>query len=204
MIGDGATSSGNATIVQKADGTSLAKVAPGDYFVSTKAVQIVTVLGSCVAACIRDPFAGVGGMNHFMLPMGDADRADSWGGGASAANRFGNFAMENLINTIIKMGGTRTNFEVKLFGGGKILDISADVGATNVDFAMRYLATENIPITSHDVGHDYARKVLYEPKTGRARMKKLRDVYTGYVVKSEKKMLQNVVATPTEGSIELF
>ena len=195
---------GQAQVIRRNDGTSIAKVAPGEFYVSREPVQIMTVLGSCVSACIRDPLIAVGGMNHFMLPVGDSVRAGSWGGDDGAVNRFGNYAMESLINAIVSLGGVRSRLEIKLFGGGRVLEISTDVGANNVSFVLDYLETEGLPVTSMDVGQNYARKLLYEPATGRARMKKLRDVYNGYVASAERKLLKGVQEKPVEGSVELF
>lgn len=195
---------GDASVITSASGTQFAKVNPGQFYVSTEDIDIVTVLGSCVSACIRDPMLRVGGMNHFMLPLGSADRAASWGGDAGAVNRFGNFAMESLINSILKSGGKRENLEIKLFGGGRILDISQDVGATNVQFVLDYLETESLSVESKDVGEDYARKLIYNPVSGRARMKKIRDIYVGHVAKTERTLMAQPVEIPAAGSVELF
>ena len=144
-------------------------------------------------------------MNHFMLPLGSEARAKSWGGENSAVNRFGNYAMENLINSIMKAGGSRNRLEVKLFGGGRILDISQDVGATNVQFVLEYLEVEKLSVASMDVGEDYARKLIYNPVTGRARMKKIRDLYHGHLAKTERAMIaQAPVVSPAAGGVELF
>jgi len=179
---------GDATIVERRDGSVIAKLAPGDFFVTSDATPILTVLGSCVSACIRDPVLGVGGMNHFMLPVGDKARSKAWGG-SRAVNRFGNKAMDSLIFSLENAGASRARLEVKLFGGGRVLDLSQDIGAHNVEFALGYLKEKNIPIETMDVGENYARKLIYEPSTGVARMKKLREIYTGYVVSSEKQLL---------------
>ena len=104
----------------KTHDTFAAKILPGEYYVTANNEAIVTVLGSCVSACIRDKVFGIGGMNHFMLPinknMSDIDIA-----AMSNAGRYGNFAMEKMINDILKNGGTRENLEVKIFGGGRVL-----------------------------------------------------------------------------------
>lgn len=181
---------GSADLVTRRDGTVLAKVSPGNFYATRKAVPILTVLGSCVSACIRDPVAGIGGMNHFMLPVGDADRSQAWGD-SDAVNRFGNIAMRNLIDSLIDAGGVKERFEVKLFGGGRVLDFTLDVGARNVEFAQSYLEHENIAVDAMDVGEDYARKLVYEPRSGIAKMKRLRDIYRGYVATAEKQLLQD-------------
>lgn len=190
--------------VDKKSGRTIAKVMPGDYYVTNQDESIATVLGSCVTACMRDPVAGVGGINHFMLPLGNEARAENWGSGSSAMNRFGNFAMEALINAIIKLGGDKRRLEVKLFGGGKVLDISSDVGARNVAFVEEYVAAEGLQVTSRDLGNDYARKVLYDPISGRARMRRLRDSYVDLVATKERKLLADSKAQPPSGELELF
>ncbi len=201
------TEFGDAVVVTGSSGQQFAKVNPGQFFVSTKDIDIVTVLGSCVSACIRDPIMGVGGINHFMLPLGCEDRAESWGGGpgaAGAVNRFGNYAMESLINSVMKAGGNRKRFEIKLFGGGRVLDISADVGKTNVEFVLDYLQAEQLEVAAMDVGQEYARKLIYNPITGRARMKKLREIYNGRVAQTEKSLMETAAVPPPVGSVELF
>jgi chemotaxis protein CheD len=100
----------------------IASILPGEYFVSEEPMIVYTVLGSCISACIRDPIAGVGGMNHFMLPEPKEHGSDSWG----ESTRYGSFAMESLINDILKRGGLKSRLEVKLFGAGKIYEGQID------------------------------------------------------------------------------
>lgn len=196
---------GNAhRFADKSNGRMIAKVLPGQFYVTCEDEGIATVLGSCIAACMRDPVAGVGGMNHFMLPLGNEARAENWGAGSSALNRFGNFAMESLINSIIKLGGDKRRLEVKLFGGGRVLDISTNVGATNVAFVEDYVTAEGLNVISRDVGSDYARKILYDPMTGRARMRRLRDTYVDYVAIKERELLAEGKTQPPSGDLELF
>ncbi|MFK8031509.1 MAG: chemoreceptor glutamine deamidase CheD [Gammaproteobacteria bacterium] len=196
--------SGEAKRFINGEGEITAKVLPGFFYVTSHSESIMTVLGSCIAACIRDPVARVGGMNHFMLPIGDDERASSWGSGGSAANRFGNFAMENLINSLVKHGGVKSRFEIKLFGGGRVLDISTDVGRKNAAFAFSYLEAERMSVVASDVGSDYARKIIYDPMSGRIKLKKLRDVYNGMVANQEKELLRDLKKKPVSGSVELF
>ena len=120
------------------------RINPGGHYVTSGNEMLVTVLGSCVAACIRDPLARVGGMNHFMLPQSDSG---AWGI-ASATMRFGNFAMEQLINEILCRGGRRHNLEIKVFGGAGIIGSSAQVGLRNADFVETYLQEEGLPIAA--------------------------------------------------------
>jgi chemotaxis protein CheD len=128
-------------------------------------VVMTTVLGSCIAACIRDPQAGVGGMNHFLLPEGE-----SRSGGGDAV-RYGAYAMELLINDLLKRGARRERLEAKIFGGAKLFDGLSDVGASNSAFAERFLRDEGIPIVSSSTGGVSARRVEFWPTSGRVRQR---------------------------------
>lgn len=175
-----------------------AKILPGEFYVTMHDELISTVLGSCISACIRDKKLGLGGMNHFMLPASSDD--SSWG----AANRFGNFAMENLINEILKNGGKRENLEVKLFGGGKILQNMTDVGSRNIQFAQEYIKTEGISVVTEDVGDVFPRKVIYFPATGKALVKRLKSLHNDTVVIRERDYMNDIDQKPSQDDIELF
>ena len=175
-----------------------AKILPGEFYVTLTDESISTVLGSCISACVRDRKLGLGGMNHFMLPA-TADE-DTMG----SANRYGNFAMENLINEILKNGGRRENLEVKIFGGGKILQNMTDVGERNIAFVREYIRVEGITMISEDVGDTCPRKVIYFPSTGKALLKKLRSLHNDTVVTRERDYMKNLDVKPDEGDIELF
>ena len=177
-----------------------AKILPGQFYVTKEDEAIVTVLGSCISACIRDPIKGIGGMNHFMLP------ADNSGGGTklSESARYGNFAMEMLINEILKNGGKKANLEVKIFGGGKILRNMTDVGERNIEFAISYIKTEGLNLISSDVGSPHPRKVYYFPESGRVRIKKLRKLHNETVIEREADYMKNLDKKPVESNIELF
>ena len=182
-----------------------AKLNPGEYYVTTENHLIMTVLGSCVSACVRDTVLGVGGMNHFMLPSNDdakglAERVKS---SASAANRYGSYAMENLINDILKLGGGRNRLEVKIFGGGRILNTMTDIGAKNIDFVRQYLKTEGFRVVAEDVGERFPRKVYYEPHSGRVRVKRLQQVDSD-IVKREETYRRTIDTRPVGGAVELF
>ena len=138
-------------------------------------------------------------MNHFMLP---ADNSGSTKLSESA--RYGNFAMEMLINEILKNGGQKQNLEVKIFGGGKILRNMTDVGERNIAFAISYIKTEGLTLLSSDVGSPHPRKVYYFPETGRVRIKKLRKLHNETVIERETDYMKNLVQKPVEGDIELF
>lgn len=126
-------------------------------------VVLTTLLGSCVAACIRDPEAGVGGMNHFLLP-GEAavDRA-------GRTQSYGLYLMELLINGLLKKGARRHALEAKLFGGARTMEGLSDIGAKNVEFATRFLATEGIPLKGGSTGGLQGRRIEFWPVNGRAR-----------------------------------
>lgn len=189
----------------KAHHCNAAKILPGEYYVTTQNEEIVTVLGSCVSACIRDRVFGIGGMNHFMLPMTSENASDAWKNvNISAATRYGNYAMEHMINAILTNGGMRKNLEVKLFGGGRILAQMTDVGARNVAFVRDYVQVENLNVIAEDLGDIYPRKVMYNPMTGKVRMKKLRSLHNNTVVERETTYMKNLDAEPVESEIDLF
>lgn len=184
-------------------GSYAARLLPGEYYVTVHDEGVYTTLGSCISACIRDRVSGIGGMNHFMLPA-SAD-ADGWKSTSlSAATRYGNFAMEHLINVILKNGGKRQNLEVKLFGGGRILANMTDVGNRNIIFVRDYLATEGLKVVAEDVGDIYPRMVVYFPATGKVRVKRLRSLHNNIIVEEETRYLSVIESKPVAGEIELF
>lgn len=147
----------------------IASILPGEFFVSRDPMIVYTVLGSCISACIRDPVAGVGGMNHFMLPEPKEKAHDSWG----ESTRYGSYAMESLINEILKRGGLKSRLEVKLFGAGKIYEGKIDVGARNAEWVLSFLKTEGLASAKTDLGDVFPRKVYYFTDSGRVLMKKI-------------------------------
>ena len=177
-----------------------AKILPGEYFVTDQSMLLVTVLGSCVAACIRDTDSGIGGMNHFMLP--DEGGRDILGSSA----RYGTYAMEILINHLLKMGARKNRLEAKVFGGGAVLASlsSSNVGAKNAEFVLNYLKTEKIPIVAKDLLDSYPRKVYYFPETGRVMLKKLHRVHNETLFSRERDYKDRLAGTKMEGEIELF
>ncbi|GAA5316910.1 MAG: chemoreceptor glutamine deamidase CheD [Candidatus Pelagadaptatus aseana] len=182
-----------------------AKILPGQFYISAQGEMISTVLGSCISACIRDKRLGIGGMNHFMLPE-SADGKGSWETDSvtGASSRYGNWAMEYLINAIIKQGGKKSDMEVKLFGGGAVLANMSDVGARNIEFARSYLEQEGLTITAQDVGGPFPRKVLYFPDTGSVKMRKLKTQRNDTVERREKEYIQSITSKPAAGDVELF
>jgi len=184
-------------------GATVVTLHAGDYYVAAGGELIGTVLGSCVSACIRDTRLRLGGMNHFMLPMDGSDHAGSRGSPASASARFGNVAMERLVNEILKHGGRRADLEVKLVGGGKVLDSLSDVGARNIHFVRQYVRAEGFRVVGEDLGDLYARKVLYDPATGSAQVKRLAR-HLGHLAALEVRYQRAIDAAPVMGDIELF
>lgn len=180
-----------------------ARLNPGEYYVTKNDECIYTTLGSCISACIRDRVTGVGGMNHFMLPASTGD--GGWkAAGLSSSTRYGNFAMEHLINEIMKNGGSRENLEVKIFGGGRIIANMTDVGMRNIEFARDYIATEGLRVTSEDVGDVFPRMVVYFPLSGRVRVKRLRSLHNNTIIEQETRYLHTIEEKPVSGDIELF
>jgi chemotaxis protein CheD len=179
---------------------SAAKILPGEYYVTQKDMVLVTVLGSCVAACIRDTKLGMGGMNHFMLPDGGAKELV----GNSA--RYGTYAMEVLINHLLKMGASRNRLEAKVFGGGAVMETlkSSNVGIRNAEFVLDFLKTEKIPVVAKDLLDTYPRKVYYFPQTGRVMLKKIHHVNNDTLYSREREYQKRLVSTKVAGDIELF
>jgi chemotaxis protein CheD len=150
----------------------IASILPGEFFVSREPMIVYTVLGSCISACIRDPIIGVGGMNHFMLPEPKEAAHDSWG----ESTRYGSYAMESLINEILKRGGLKSRLEIKLFGAGKIYEGNIDVGANNAKWVIGYLKSEGLAAIKTDLGDVFPRKVYYFTDSGRVLMKRIERV----------------------------
>ncbi len=182
-----------------------AKILPGEYYVSKHNEIINTVLGSCVSACIYDKYAGVGGMNHFMLPLGNVTE-HSGKEHLTSATRYGNFAMEILINEIIKAGGQKKNMQVKLFGGAKVLTslLTTDIGQKNIVFVRDYLEIENLRVVSEDVGDIYPRKIMFFPDSGRVKVKKLKKMHNDTVRLREERYRIKIDREPVQSDIELF
>lgn len=167
-------------------------VMEGQFHVSDDPNLVLsTVLGSCVAACLRDPVARIGGMNHFLLP-GDEDRTRSLD-----AERYGVHLMELLVNGLMSRGAQRERLEAKLFGGAKTVFKSSDVGAMNARFAEDFLKNEGIRIVGGSLGGPLGRRVEYWPVTGRARQISMSD--------APKLPTPSAVPKPMpEGDLELF
>ncbi|QRQ84332.1 chemoreceptor glutamine deamidase CheD [Cupriavidus oxalaticus] len=177
-------------------GKQAVKLLPNEYYVTREDVVLTTVLGSCVAACIRDEVAGVGGMNHFMLP-------DDEGGGAGAdrmlspSMRYGSYALEVLINELLKMGARRERLEAKVFGGGAVLAnmTTLNIGDRNADFVLRYLKAEEIRVAAQDLRGPHARRVSYFPVGGLALVRRLTRQDDEVSVARDERALARAIAT---------
>lgn len=184
--------------------TWAAKILPGELYVTAdKHELITTVLGSCVSACIRDSRLGIGGMNHFMLPLKADSSSDAW---MDQATRYGSYAMEHLINEILKAGGSKKNLEMKLTGGGKVIAgmNTAEVGQRNIEFVLEFAEIEGINVISQDLGDIYPRKVIYYPHSGRLRVKRLRSMHNDTLLQREELYVKELQIEPVEGDVELF
>lgn len=190
-------------ILDKKTNQFVYRIQPGEYYFTTKDEMISTTLGSCISACVRDTKLNIGGMNHFMLPS--KGETSSW---QDLETRYGNVAMERLINSIFKAGGRRENLEIKIFGGGKIIPALSDVGNKNILFIKEFLATEGYVIASEDVGLEFPRKVNYFPKTGRVMMKRLRSIHNQVIAQNETKYVGEIETKEQtggeSGDVELF
>lgn len=181
------------------------KILPGEYYVTRHDEAITTVLGSCISACIRDPWAKVGGMNHFMLPEDSSNGSGNrWlDPVAGLATRYGSYAMESLINELLKLGASRARFEIKLFGAGRILASVTDVGARNIEFVHNYLKTEGLRCVAEDLGDIYPRRIAYFPATGKVKVRRLRPLEATAIAEAERQYLSNIGAKDG-GDVELF
>lgn len=180
--------------------TQKIKIGPGEHYVTRKPDElIITVLGSCISACIRDPKAQVGGMNHFMLP----ESSNGAWGEVSANMRYGNYAMERLVNDILRQGGQRRRLEIKVFGGAAMLATGGAIGVQNAEFVEAYLRSENMPIAARHLRGKLARRVEYAPLTGKVMMLELGATEPA-VAQSESKFLSSMRSEPESGTIELF
>lgn len=198
---DPLTESGIRRMHDRESGMTRVKIDPGGYIVTRAQDEVlVTILGSCVAVCMRDPVAGVGGMNHFLL----AESVSGDWGGVSATTRYGNHAMETLINDIIHLGGVRSRFETKIFGGAHVIDTNLAIGDDNVKFAEEYLANEGMPIAAKHVGGFHPRRIHYFPQTGKVQMLLMRRDVDNAVFQKEAEIKRRARSKPVENDIELF
>jgi chemotaxis protein CheD len=182
-----------------AESAWVAQVLPGDYYVTVAPELITTVLGSCVSSCVRDPVIGIAGLNHFMLP-GQTGGSFQTG----EALRYGCFAVERLLNELVKHGALRERLEIKVFGGGKVIAGMSDIGRKNIDFIHEYFETEGLRIAAEDTGGTWARRVRYHASTGRTMIQRLETQEASDVVRTEAKLRQSLSIAPQRGEVDLF
>jgi len=203
---DSGVDNGNQAVATRkffdsASSTWMVKVFPGEYFVTSKSDEVlVTVLGSCVSACIRDPRTGIGGMNHFMLPH---SAKGNWAGDLQST-RFGNFAMEKLINELLKAGCSRSALEIKVFGGGNVTDTQNAIGTDNCKFILRYLEAEGLRCAAQDLGGQLPRRIHYYPATGKVVRRLLGTGESSAVAREENEYVSRLSKRSAGGDIELF
>lgn len=185
-------------------GMNVVMVLPGRHYVTVSPDEmIVTLLGSCVAACIRDPIVSVGGLNHFLLPESDTGH---WGKTVDAAMRYGNHAMETLINDIIKLGGNRSRLEVKVFGGARVIEGASalSVGQKNIDFVQTYLKNEGLNVAATHLGGTQPRRIHYFPMTGKVQMRQMQRSADKDLFKEEIAYRNKIKIDDDAGDAELF
>jgi chemotaxis protein CheD len=177
------------------------KVFPGEFEITHVSDEaLTTVLGSCVSACIRDPDTGIGGMNHFMLAKGDGSGWD----GDPQSTRYGNFAMEKLINELLKRGCSRQSLEIKVFGGGNVTDTRNQIGTQNAEFVLQYLRAEGLSCVAQDLGGTRPRRIQYFPSTGRVVRRLLAGTESSAILRDEASYALKLKANSPAGEIELF
>jgi len=185
--------------------TDAVKLLPGQYFVTTQNKMLVTVLGSCVAACLFDPASGIGGMSHFMLPSVNktAEEFDKMQG---VAAKYGVHAMELLINDLVKAGASKKRIKAKIFGGGKVVPsfVQNDVGRFNAEFVTQFLNTERIPILASDLCDTYARKIYFFPSDGNVLMKRIHELNNATIIERETQHRWELSTRAPSGSVDLF
>lgn len=181
------------------------KLMPGDFHASAVPMEITTVLGSCVAACLHDPVARVGGMNHFMLPVAPDDVVEIHDP-ASRAARYGTHAMELLINRMVALGALRERLQAKVFGGAKVLrDLNNfGVGTRNACFVLEFLQREEIPLLDGLLGGEQPLKVCMEATTGKVMVRRLSRAGDSMLARAETRLATRIGDEPVGGSIELF
>ena len=183
-----------------ADQLSRIRIDIGGLHVGKEPQILDTVLGSCIAACLYDPVAGVGGMNHFMLPEGIDP-------GNPTSTRYGVNAMELLIGELMKLGGERKRFQAKIFGGGHVLNIRESLDGVpqrNIDFTRQFLAAEQISIVKEDVGGYHPRRILFYTHTGRVFMKRLGNRDAERTAREEMVYLISLKKRDLDGNVTLF
>jgi chemotaxis protein CheD len=162
-------------------------------------VLLMTLLGSCIAVCVRDPVSGVGGMNHFLLPR-SGDALDKH----SESMRYGTYSMEQLLNRLYNKGAVKSRLELKVFGGANVIKQSAKIGERNVAFIREFIKAEGLHVAGADLGGDRGRRLIYHPLSGRVMLKRMANADEQRTVREEEQFATAITHKPAEGSIELF
>lgn len=185
--------------------TPAIRLLPAEYRVSAEPLALVTLLGSCVAACIYDPMLGIGGMNHFMLP-GTSDSTRSSSGVPDLSARYGAHAMELVINDLLKRGARRSRLQAKVFGGGNVLSgfHTDPIGTRNARFVLEYLSAEGIQVVAQDLGDTQPRKVCFFVQSGRTLVRRLPSTRDDEIVRAERAYYGTLTREPVSGGVELF
>lgn len=175
------------------------KILPGEYFATTDITIIVTVLGSCVAVCLRDPKVRIGGMNHFLLPSDDSPSI-------SESTRYGVYAMEPLVNQMLKLGADKSRLEAKVFGGENLLKgvVGNSMGDRNAEFILDYLQTQQIPILANVLLDNYPRKVHFSAYSGDVTTRKIKSLHNSNIKDRESEYRMRMRQTPKSGDADLF
>lgn len=181
--------------------TDAVKILPGEYFATANETMIVTVLGSCVSVCLRDPITRIAGMNHFLLPANKDEASFN-----SDSARYGVYAMEILINHLMKLGASRQRLQAKIFGGSNVLKQlkTNNIGAQNSEFVLDYLHAEKIEIVAQDLMGEFPRKVYFFPTTGAVKVRKLKSIHNTTIEDRESEYRVKIAQTPASGDVDLF
>jgi len=193
------------TYFDKQFGLEAVKILPGQFHSADSDIVIVTVLGSCVSACLWDPVLRAGGMNHFMLP-GSARTTGAQPQEPAEAARLGIYAMELLINQLLKLGAERRRLVAKVFGGGSVLKglDALNVGDQNGAFVLEFLREESIPVLASDLYDDCARKVYFFPRSGRVMVKRLGSMPNDTIERRERAYLASLALRRAASEVEIF
>lgn len=177
------------------------KISPGEYYVTGQEKLLVTVLGSCVSACIFDQHLGVGGMNHFMLPFDTCEPQL-----IHPSVRYGSHALEVVMNQLYKLGARKENLQAKVFGAGQVLANAEqhDMAVRNADFMLNYLDAEGIPVVARNLGNAWPQKIYFFPASGRVLVKKLKRLNNTTLFDREAAYVQRLMNIHVAGNVELF
>lgn len=177
-----------------------AKILPGEYYVTSNQEVVTTVLGSCISVCVYDPVNLIGGMNHFMLPSGNSDNDIM-----SQSFRYGDVAMEKLVNVILRHGGNKTELIFKAFGGGQIIKNMTSIGQRNISFLHKFMTMEGYKLSASDLGGPHPRKVVFNPLDGKVKLKRLQHMHNDTILQRENRY-ETEISSQEEvtGEIDLF